>query len=192
MYNLVVSALLGQFIRKPRGVYFDGQDDKEEILLFMRQHIVVNLKWILITALLFFAIPVLDFLLGFGATSLSALLPPSFNFILRFVLGLLTFGYFFENFLNWYFNSYIITNKRVVDIDFYGITHRRFSEAPLRNIEDVTNNISGFAQIVFHFGDVSIQTAAEAKEITFENVPNPDRVQDMVSDLISAIKGESE
>ncbi len=187
-----MSALLGAFIKKPRGVKFDGQDTEEEILLFMRQHIVVNLKWILITALLFFAVPILDFFLAMGGTSLSQLLPPSYNFVARFLLGLFTFGYFFENFLSWYFNSYIITSKRVVDIDFYGLTHRRFSEAPLRNIEDVTNNISGFAQIAFHFGDVAIQTAAESREITFENVPNPDRVQDTLSDLISAIKGESE
>lgn len=187
-----MSALLGAFIKKPRGVYFDGQDNEEEILLFMRQHVIVNLKWILITAILFFAIPILDFFLAMGNTSVAQLIPSNYNFIVRFMLGLFTFGYFFENFLSWYFNSYIITNKRVVDIDFYGITHRRFSEAPLRNIEDVTNDISGFAQVVFHFGDVSIQTAAEAREITFENVPNPDRVQDMLSDLISAIKGESE
>jgi hypothetical protein len=187
-----MSALLGAFIRKPRGVVFDGQDNGEDILLFMRQHVVVNFKWILISSVLFFAIPILDFFLAFGDTSVSQLLPPTYNFIVRLMLGLFTFGYFFENFLNWYFNSYIVTTKRVVDIDFYGLTHRRFSEAPLRNIEDVTNNISGFAQIAFHFGDVSIQTAAEAREITFENVPNPDRVQDIISDLISEIKGESE
>ncbi len=187
-----MSALLGAYIKKPRGVYFDGQDDREEILLFMRQHVVVNLRWIILSAVLLFAVPILNFFLGLGNVTLASLLPASYYFILRFMLGLLTFGYFFENFLSWYFNSYIVTNKRVVDIDFYGITHRRFSEAPLRNIEDVTNDISGFAQVVFHFGDVSIQTAAEAREIIFENVPNPDRVQDTISDLISAIKGESE
>jgi len=187
-----MTALLGAFIKQPKGVYFDGQDKEEEILLFLRQHVVVNVKWVLITGLLFFAVPILDAFLAFGGTKLSNFIPSNYYFVIRFMLALFTFGYFFENFLSWYFNSYIVTNKRVVDIDFYGITHRRFSEAPLRNIEDVTNNISGFAQIVFQFGDVSIQTAAEAREITFENVPNPDRVQDMLSDLISALKEESE
>ncbi|MBU0649853.1 PH domain-containing protein [Patescibacteria group bacterium] len=187
-----MNALLGHFVSRPRGVYFDGQDSGEEILLFLRQHIVVNVRWLLVTALLILAVPLLDFVLSFGNTSLAQILPPPYYFITRFMLGLFTFGYFFENFLNWYFNSYIITNKRVVDIDFYGLTHRRFSEAPLRNIEDVTNNISGLAQVIFHFGDVSVQTAAELREITFENVPNPDRVQDTLSDLISQIRKESE
>lgn len=187
-----MTALLGQFIRKPRGIHFDGQDNHEEILLFLRQHVIVNLKWILITGLLFYSLPLLDALLELGGTSVGEMLPSNYYFIVRFFLGLFIFGYFFENFLNWYFNSYIVTNKRVVDIDFYGITHRRFSEAPLRNIEDVTNSISGFGQVIFHYGDVSIQTAAESREITFENVPNPDRVQDIVSDLIAEIKGESE
>ncbi|MFA5776678.1 MAG: PH domain-containing protein [Patescibacteria group bacterium] len=187
-----MTALLGHFIREPRGVHFDGQDNEERIILFLRQHFIVNIKWVFITAVLFFIIPIFDFLLGFGGTSVSQIMPGKYYFVLRFLLALFTFGYFFENFLSWYFNSYIVTNKRVVDIDFYGITHRRFSEAPLRNIEDITNNISGFGPVVFHYGDVSIQTAAEAREITFENVPNPDRVQDTVSDLISKIKGESE
>ena len=187
-----MTALLGQFIREPRGVHFDGQDNEEEIILFLRQHVIVNLKWILVTALLLFAVPIFDFLLGFGGTSIRQIIPASYYFVLRFLLALFTFGYFFENFLSWYFNSYIVTNKRVIDIDFYGIIHRRFSEAPLRNIEDITNAISGFGPVIFHYGDVSIQTAAEAREITFENVPDPDRVQDIVSDLISKIKGESE
>lgn len=187
-----MTALLGQFIREPRGVHFDGQDNEEIILLFLRQHVIVNIKWVFITAILLFVLPIFDFLLGLGGTSLSAIIPAKYNFVLRFLLVLFTFGYFFENFLSWYFNSYIVTNKRVVDIDFYGIIHRRFSEAPLRNIEDITNSISGFGQVIFHYGDVAIQTAAEAREITFENVPDPDKVQDIVSDLISEIKGESE
>jgi len=187
-----MTALLGQFIREPRGVHFDGQDNEERILLFLRQHVIVNIKWVFITALLLFVLPILDFLFGFGGTSLNQIVPAGYNFVLRFLLALFTFGYFFENFLTWYFNSYIVTTKRVVDIDFYGIIHRRFSEAPLRNIEDITNDISGLGPVIFHYGDVSIQTAAETREIVFENVPNPDRVQDIVSDLISEIKGESE
>lgn len=187
-----MAALLGHFIKEPRGVSFDGQDAEEKILLFLHQHIITNLKWIIITGLLIEAVPIFNAFLALGDTSVSQLMPSNYYFVLRFLLALFTFGYFFENFLSWYFNSYIVTNKRVVDIDFYGITHRRFSEAPLRNIEDVTNDISGFSQIVFHYGDVSIQTAAEAREISFENVPNPDRVQDILSDLISGIKGGSE
>ena len=169
-----------------------GRTTGEKIILFLRQHVIVNFKWVLITALLLFAVPIFDFLLGLGATSIGQIIPAKYNFVLRFLLALFTFGYFFENFLSWYFNSYIVTNKRVVDIDFYGIIHRRFSEAPLRNIEDITNEISGFGPVIFHYGDVSIQTAAEAREITFENVPDPDKVQNIVSDLISEIKGESE
>jgi len=186
-----MTSLLADFIKEPRGVFFDGQDNEEKILLFLRQHYIVNLRWILVTALLFFAVPIAQFFLTLGGTSLEQILPTQYYFVLRFMLGLFTFGYFFENFLNWFFNSYVVSDKRVVDIDFYGLLHRRFSEAPLRNIEDITNEISGFAQVIFHYGDVSIQTAAEMREIIFENVPNPDRVQDILSDLISRVRKES-
>lgn len=187
-----MTALMGQFIREPKGVHFDGQDNEEKILLFLRQHFIVNIKWVFITALLIFALPVFDYLLSLGNTSLDQLMPARYLFVVRLLLALFTFGYFFENFLTWYFNNYVVSDKRVVDIDFYGLIHRRFSEAPLRNVEDITNQISGFGQVIFHYGDVSIQTAAESREITFENVPDPDKVQDIISDLISAIKEESE
>lgn len=187
-----MTALLGDFIKKPRGVKFDGQDNEEEIILFLRQHYIVNLRWLLITVLLIFSRPILDILLSYGGTSISQILPPNYFLATNFLFVLFTFGYFFSNFVNWYFNSFLVTSKRVVDIDFYGLTNRRFSEAPLRNIEDITNHISGFAQVIFHYGDVSIQTAGELREITFENVPNPDRVQDTISDLITKIKEESE
>jgi len=187
-----MTALLGHFVKEPKDVRFDGQDNGEKIILFLRQHIIVNVRWIIITALLIFAPTVLEILLRLGGTDLSALIPADKLFVLRFLMALFTFGYFFENFLSWYFNSYIVSNKRVIDIDFFGITHRRFSEAPLRNIEDITNDISGFGPIIFHYGNVFIQTAGERRELTFENVPRPDRVEDIISDLISEIKEESE
>lgn len=187
-----MTALLGQFVKEPKDVHFDGQDSEEKIILFLRQHVIVNVRWIVIGVLLIFAPSVLSFLLSLGGTSLEALIPAHDLFVLRFLFPLFTFGYFFENFLSWYFNSYIVSDRRVIDIDFYGITHRRFSEAPLRNIEDITNEISGFGPVIFHYGNVSIQTAGEMRELVFENVPKPDRVQDTISDLIVQIRGESE
>lgn len=183
---------LGTFEREPKDLTFDGQDNNEQILLFLRQHVVVNFKWILMFSGLIFAPYILNTLFIFGGTSVRQVLPGNYYFVAQYLYWLFCFGFFFENFLSWFFHSFIISDKRVVDIDFYGLIHRRFSEAPLRNIEDITNEISGLTQVVFRYGNVVMQTAGQARELEFENVPNPDRVQDIISDLISALKEESE
>ena len=103
--------------------------------------------------------------------------------------NIFSFGYGFERFLNWYFNVYIITNKRVVDMDFSHLLHRNISEAPLRNIEDVTYTVSGSLQTLFNFGSIKIQTAAEQRELEFEYISNPAKVQDILSDMVANIKG---
>jgi hypothetical protein len=91
----------------------------------------------------------------------------------------------FERFLNWFFNIHIITNKRVMDMDFDHLLHRNISEAPLRNIEDITYTISGAIETVFNFGTVSIQTAAEKRELEFYQVADPAKIQDLLSDMVS-------
>jgi hypothetical protein len=102
---------------------------------------------------------------------------------------LFTFGYIFTSFLRWFFNAYLVTNKRVVDIDFESLVHRRFSEAFLYNVEDLTHQISGALQVIFNYGTLHIQTAGETRELEFESIPQPATVQDMISDLSSAKRG---
>jgi len=71
---------------------------------------------------------------------------------------------------------FIITNKRVIDIDFDNLLNKKFSEANLSMIQDVTSEVKGVAQTMFNYGNVLIQTAAEIPEITFELVPNPEKI----------------
>jgi len=77
-------------------------------------------------------------------------------------------------------------------MDFHGLLYRNISQAPIRNIEDVTYNISGALKVIFNYGDVLIQTAGEKVEFEFEEVGNPSKVVDILSDLVSKLKGHSE
>lgn len=175
------------FIRNPSDMGFDGEDQDENIILLLRRHLITNLDWVLISVFLFL-IPNLTLLFfNFLGIRTPAFLSIRLISVLNIFWYLFTLGYIFENFLNWFFNIYIVTNKRIIDMDFYGLLHRSISEAPLSNIEDVTHNISGAAQIIFNYGDVIIQTAGEKREFDFTSVPNPNRVQDIISDLVSGI-----
>jgi hypothetical protein len=88
----------------------------------------------------------------------------------------------------WYFNVYIISDKKIVDIDFRGFLYKNISEAPIKNIEDVTSNVSGLFGTTFNFGYVDIQTSAEKREFEFENVSNPSKIRDLIADLVEEVK----
>ena len=77
-------------------------------------------------------------------------------------------------------------------MDFDHLLHRNITDAPLRNVEDITYTISGAIQTTFNFGNVTIQTAAEQRELEFFLVSNPAKVQDIISDLVSNYRKKHE
>lgn len=171
---------------KPKGTAFDGKDNDEEILWVFREHFILNLSWMFVFVVLFFAPSLVAWISSFFNYNLFELVPGNLLFISMAFWYVFVLGFAFESFITWYFNVFIVTNKRLVDIDFQGLLHRRFSEALLTNIEDITNEVSGASQVLFDYGTVYIQTAGEIRELDFENVPHPTKVQDIISDLSAA------
>ncbi|HEX8924018.1 MAG TPA: PH domain-containing protein, partial [Patescibacteria group bacterium] len=106
-----------------------------------------------------------------------------YRFIATLFWYLVTFAYAFEKLLGWYFNVYIVTTDRVVDIDFNNLLDKKFSEADLAVIQDVSSHVAGVSQTVFNYGTILIQTAAEIPEISFEKVPNPEKIVKVLQEL---------
>lgn len=167
------------FAVRPPGAYFASQHHEEQVLMVLRQHPIVNLRWILIAFVMILVpytvlplIPVFD------------VVPGRFQFFAFIGWYLLTLAFIVENFLYWYFNIYVITDERIVDIDFYSLIHRSISSAKIENIEDTTATTKGVLGSVFNFGDVNIQTAAEQREFEFLKVPQPATVTKFINELI--------
>jgi len=176
----ILSATKGSFasfVIKPSHFSFSEQDANEEIILVLRQHWFTNVSWILTALLMSLApltiryIPILDSF------------PPNYRFIAVLFYYLIVFAFSFEKFLAWYFNTYIITDERVVDIDFINLLNKEFSDAKISMIQDVTSKVSGFSQTLFNYGSILIQTASEVNEIIFEKVPNPEQVIKVLQQL---------
>lgn len=150
---------------------FESQLEKEEILVVLRRHPITNLPWLFVILLMSIA--------PFLVNSFPAFnfLPARFQFIGLISWYLLTFAFLLENFLSWYFNVNIITDERIIDIDFYSLMYKEISDAELEAIQDVTVKQGGFIHSIFNYGDVHIQTAAEIPEFEFLSVSNPIKVQ---------------
>lgn len=174
--------ILSAFIERPERVRFETQQQDEQIILLLRAHPITNLRWIII-ALLLIAAPFIFFsnlqFLGITPSPVTARI----EVIVTIVWELIAFGYIFEQFLNYYFSVYIITNLRVVDIDFVNLLGKKVSDAQIADIEDVTYTQNGVFRSVFNYGDVIIQTAGAKPEVDFRAIPRPDDVVQILAEI---------
>lgn len=163
---------------KPHVFNFEERNDSEEIILVARQHWFTNVFWILVTFVL-----VLIPLTLFSSYPLLSFLPANYQFITIIFWYLASFVYAFEKFLTWYFNVYIVTNERIVDIDFNNLLIKKYSEAQLDMIQDVSSSVIGAIPTMFNYGDVLIQTASEVNQFVFGRVPNPEKIIKLLQEL---------
>ena len=175
------------FAVNPKGVRFETQQEEEEVILFLRQHIITNIFWVLAAIVMILApTVVLPFLLRFLRLPIN--LPPGYFVIGTLFWYVVTFGFILGNFLRWFFNIYIVTNQRVVDIDFVHLLYKEFSEARIDKIQDLTYRSGGVFAAFFNFGDVYVQTAGELPNFEFGSVPRPERVVETIALLIKKAK----
>lgn len=168
---------LSTFSLYPERIDFETRGDDEKIVLILRQHIIVNVKWIVFAILMFLTPSVVK---SFGVfNSVSG----GFELVTTMAWYLVSMAYAFEGFLNWYFNVYIVTNERIVDVNFHNLIYKSVSDATLDNIQDVTYNMGGVTRTVFNYGDVFIQTASEVSRFDFIAVPDPSRVSKIINEL---------
>ncbi len=88
--------------------------------------------------------------------------------------------YAFFVWIDYYFDIWIVTDKRVVNIIQKGLFDRRVSELELERIQDVTTEVKGIIQTFLNYGDVYVQTAAEKERFIFHNVPDPYAIKDLI------------
>lgn len=173
----------------PDGIRFETQEVGETIILLLRKHWITNFIWITIGIfLLLLPIVILPAIVISGI--IPSNLPGSFFSLLILIWYLFTFSYLLVNFLLWYFTVSIVTNERIVDIDFINILNKRFSATRISKVEDVTMRRGGFIRVLFDFGDVFIQTAGKEVEFEFLAVPDPEKAVRIINELMGKQKEE--
>ncbi len=153
---------------------FETQEGDEKVILVMRKAFVTNWKWILVGLLMAVA-PV-----GLGMLDVWPDINAKYWVFIILFWELLVLGYYFESFLHWYYNIYILTDRRVVDIDFHHMLAKEMSDADLDKIQDVTFRSAGAMAAFFHYGDIFVQTAAQKAMFEFHAVNRPEKVTSVI------------
>lgn len=201
-----LAKILPRRVRKPFGILevypervsFNSQDPGESIYILMRSHLAVNIGWItsfviglIFPVLVFLTLQIFSSLLsshGIDPIGVIELMPLSNWIMLLLLYYSLVLSYALVNFLDWYFDIYLVTNLRILHVDFKVFTGKSVAEAALVNIEDVSTSIIGFLPSFFDYGDVLVQTAAEKNKFNLLALSNPSWFRDVITDLSNLAK----
>ena len=177
--------IFSSFSQNPEGVSFQTQKPHETIILFLRSHFVTNLSWIIIGLMLIsFPIIILMFIPKLGIDFLSSPSASRFTTVYALFYYLIVFSYIFISFLHWFYNVFIVSSQRVVDIDYSDIVVHNLAITNLSHIEDVNYTQSGFIPTLFNYGDLFVQTAGNEKNFEALSVPRPREATHIIGDLI--------
>jgi membrane protein YdbS with pleckstrin-like domain len=176
--------MFSSFCVNPLGVSFIDQEPDEKILLFLRPHFITNALWIFI-AFILALIPIffLIFRINFVFLEVPSL-PFGFVAIFAIFYYLLIFSYTFVNFINWFYNVLLVTQKRVVDVDYSDIVVHNIAFTKLTHVQEVNYTQAGFIRSFFNFGDIFIQTAGPEINLEGLSVPQPRRAAQIMANLI--------
>jgi membrane protein YdbS with pleckstrin-like domain len=169
----------------PTGLTFYGKEKDENVVLIVRSHWIIYLPYAVISFVIL-GIPILMQLIVSDLSRSTAFFIGVFLACLTISITVIIYA-----FVRWFYNVNIITDKRVIDLDFTSVVSHTLSEARLDKVEDVTHKQVGALGSLFDIGTVYIQTAGATAEIEFDNIPRPRDVQDILYDLLeSKQKGE--
>lgn len=168
--------LLASYCESP-SIKFESQSEKEAVVLLVRAHFISQLPWIFVSVILCISPLFLSFFIARFLSIIQLIFA-----IFLWYLAALTYG--FTNLFTWIYNLEILTNYRVIDVDYHGVLYKEVNTCALSKIEDVAVRPGGFIPSIFHFGNLYIETAGVHPSIEFSNIPSPDKVAGIIHELI--------
>lgn len=157
-------------------IKLDVQHKDENIILLIREHPITQVPWIINTIGL-----------GIILVLVNVLLPQFFTInqiiFINFFAIVLIFAYAWINFLRWYFEVGVVTNERIIDIDFKSVLYKEVSIAKLENIQEVSAKSAGYLGTLFNYGYIYVQTSGADIDIEFLNAPDPSYVVKFINKL---------
>jgi uncharacterized membrane protein YdbT with pleckstrin-like domain len=171
--------------------HLPGADLQESQAIVYRRHPITMVPF------MFLMLFVLVLPFG-GYFAFNAFLPEAFatpNYFTLYILGASMFFLFgllflFQYFLDYWCDIFILTDKRILDIEQKGLFNRTVSELRLYRTQDVTTEVKGILHSLFDYGDVFIQTAGEKERFEFEDVPHPTQIAKLILELSEKNRAE--
>lgn len=166
---------------------FEGIKPDEKVVLWIDKHWILRVAvialWVIITV-----IPgVIGYLLINAFVQDSASFATAMTFLFVYELFALLYG--FISLLNEELDLFIITNKRVIDVDQINFIQRKVSDMPIVNIQDVSYECKGLLGTLLTYGTIHVTTAAgDSSNIRIRFVPEVFRKAEMMLKLVHSLE----
>lgn len=164
--NRFIRAIRSKFVTLPG----------EELILVQRKHPLV------------FILPASAALI-FGIISAIAslfLLPFASSYLPLLIAGILVVFMFIstliiKSIIDWYFNFYVATNRKIIEISYRPLSSREIDEVLLDQVKctEIDSKIEGIVNELLDIGDVVItfDRPTQREEFVFEGIKDPKRIE---------------
>jgi hypothetical protein len=159
----------------------DLHNDEQIITTFRRHWIIFALE--IIGLIVLFFLPLI-----FSAALPQALTAGGAVYFFIAVWMLMLWMRAFVVWFKYYFDVWVVTNHRLIDIEQISLFNRKVSTLDPEHIEDITIHIEGFWKSIFGFGDLVVQTAAHTQEFIMRDIKNPDEAKQRVYETMQSSK----
>jgi hypothetical protein len=151
--------------------FFFGKhlDDEEEIMLVVHKHWLMGTKQLFWPTVIFIAF-----------WSLLA-----FSHQRSVVLGILAASlciaiWWIRNFMDYFLDAWVITNKGIIDLEWHGWFHRSSSRVLFSDLQGVSYEVNGILGTVLGYGSMEIEKISTGTTIEMEYVPRPRHVESAI------------
>lgn len=162
---------------------FSDFRDQERVVAVVRHHWWVLFREVFVLCILFilpfFLVPLVYLFASQGGTVTAV--PGGAVLFFSAAWTLIMWNLIFARWTDFYFDTWVITNWRIIDIDQQGFFKRNVATLlTLDHIEDIETSTNGIVGSLLNFGHVQVQTAAAVDEFNIDDVPNPAGVDQMI------------
>jgi len=81
---------------------------------------------------------------------------------------------------DYYLDLWVVTDKRLLDVEQKGFFHRESATLRVEQIQDVTIEVKGIIATLLNFGNIHVQTAGESREFTIRGIPDPQGLKALI------------
>lgn len=170
-------------------------EEGEKIIKVVRRHYLVIVP--IITTLMLIALAPLIFYLLIVSDFVS--LDQNIKMIIEdFFMKWKTFGYslwllllwiiFFIEWTDYYLDLWVITDRRIIDVEQKGFFRREVTSFRYEQIQDITVETRGLIETLFKFGTLHIQTAGHNREIIIRDAHYPEEARTLILRLSEKLK----
>lgn len=144
-------------------------DDEEEISIVVHKHWLMGIKSLFWPSIIFI-----------GVWSILALAPNKTMAYGVALAAMFVLIWWIRNFMDYYLDAWVITDKGIIDLAWHGWFHRSSSRVLYSDLQGVSYEINGIFGTLFGYGQMEIEKISTGTTIAMDYVKDPKTVESVI------------